>query len=35
MGTTAQNSRRSEVSEGGDALSTAGLETGATIFGDL
>jgi hypothetical protein len=33
-GTTAQDSRYGEVSEGQEALRTAGLETGATIFGD-
>ena len=29
-----QNSRSGEVSEGVEALRTAGLETGATIFGN-
>jgi hypothetical protein len=32
-GATTQNSRSGEVSEGRDALRTAGLETGATILG--
>ena len=30
-----QNLEPREVSEGQEALRTAGLETGATIFGDL
>ncbi len=31
---TTQNSRSDEVSEGREALRTAGQETGATILGD-
>ena len=34
-GARTPNSRFGEVSEGQEALGTAGLETGATIFGDL